>query len=336
VVGARADATARALAALRLQYPDHADALESRFLRQSGRQLLMSRYRDLLEEGLISGELFHDLEREQSDRSSSGRLPPLDLGLETAQLIGSFEMFAGLDPAELKALARLFRPRLLVPDEAIIKKGERGRAMFFISSGAVEVVSSVAQGCRPIGQPMFVTAARENLIGALDGRPPLEVLQAVFAASPPEDQPLFDGSLFLGVAMREGESSYAQGDYLVRNIAGVTEARSELAVDSAVHEGQVVQFHLRDPRTAEADLGLALARLEQSGAGAARGALLFSCLGRGSALYGAPNRESECFAGTFRDVPLAGFFCNGEIGPVGKRSFLHGYTAAFALFKERV
>ena len=202
-------------------------------------------------------------------------------------------------------------------------------------SGAVEVVSSVAQGCRPIGQPMFVTAARENLIGALDGQPPLEVLQAVFAASPPEDQALFDGSLFLGVAMREGESSYAQGDFLIRNIAGVTESRSELAVDTAVHEGQVVQFHLRDPRTAEADLALALARLRQSGTGPARGALLFSCLVRGSALYGAPNRESECFASVLGDVPLAGFFCNGEIGPVGQRSFLHGYTAAFALFRER-
>lgn len=140
VVGARTDATARALAALRLQYPDHADALESRFLQQSGRQLLTSRYRDLLQEGLISGELFHDLAREQSDRSRSGRLPPLDLGLKTEQLIASFEMFAGLEPVELKALARLFRPRLLVPDEMIIKKGERGRGMFFISSGAVEVV----------------------------------------------------------------------------------------------------------------------------------------------------------------------------------------------------
>jgi CPA1 family monovalent cation:H+ antiporter len=140
VVARRAEATARALDALRLQYPDHADALESRFLQQSGRQLLMSRYRDLFEEGLISGELYHDLEREHSDGRLSGRLPPLDLGLQTEELIGSFEMFAGLEPDELKALVPLFRPRLLVPDEAIIKRGERGRGMFFISSGAVEVV----------------------------------------------------------------------------------------------------------------------------------------------------------------------------------------------------
>ena len=201
-------------------------------------------------------------------------------------------------------------------------------------SGALEVVSSVAQGCRPIGQPMFVTSGRENRIGALDGRPPVRGAAVGVRGESEEDQALFHGSLFLGVAMREGESSYAQGDFLVRNIAGVTAKRSELAVDAPVHEGQVVQFHLRDPRTAERDLELALTRLERSGSGAPRGALLFSCLGRGSALYGAPNRESECFQRAFAGVPLAGFFCNGEIGPVGPRSFLHGYTAALALFRE--
>jgi CPA1 family monovalent cation:H+ antiporter len=140
MVAARAESTARALDALRLQYPEHAEALERRFLQQSGQRLLMSRYGDLLEEGLIGGELFDALSRDRSARPEANRLPPLDLGLRTEEMIGSFEMFAGLEPAELKALVRLFRPRLLVPEETIIRKGERGRSMFFISSGAVEVV----------------------------------------------------------------------------------------------------------------------------------------------------------------------------------------------------
>lgn len=140
VVAGRSEATARALDALRLQYPEHAESLETRFLQQSGLRLLISRYRDLFEEGLIGGELFDDLEHEHAGRLLSGKLPPLDLGLQTDELIGSFSMFAGLEPAELKALAPLLRPRLLVPDERIIRKGERGRGMFFISSGAVEVV----------------------------------------------------------------------------------------------------------------------------------------------------------------------------------------------------
>jgi CPA1 family monovalent cation:H+ antiporter len=140
IVATRAEATASALNALRLQYPDHADDLERRFLQQSGFQLLSSHYRDLYEEGLIGGELLENLEREHKEaQSNSGRQTPLDLGLKTEQLIGSFEMFSGLDRTELNALVRLFRPRLLVPDEMLIRKGERGRGMFFISSGAVEV-----------------------------------------------------------------------------------------------------------------------------------------------------------------------------------------------------
>jgi CPA1 family monovalent cation:H+ antiporter len=140
VIAGRAEATARALDALRLQYPEHADMLETRFLEQSGLRLLISRYRDLFEEGLIGGELFDDLEQEHAERLLSGRLPPLDLGLQTEELIRSFPMFSGLEPREVRALIPLLRPRLLVPDEFIIRKGERGRGMFFISSGAVEVI----------------------------------------------------------------------------------------------------------------------------------------------------------------------------------------------------
>jgi len=141
VIAARSDATTRALEALRLQYPEYAEALEQRFLRQSGFRLALSRYHDLYDEGLIGKEVFEDLEREhEAARSLLTELPPLDLGLRAEDLLGQFEMFAGLGAAELKELARLFRPRLLVPDEVVIRKGERGNAMFLISSGAVEVV----------------------------------------------------------------------------------------------------------------------------------------------------------------------------------------------------
>jgi CPA1 family monovalent cation:H+ antiporter len=141
IVGARAAATTRALDALRLQYPDYADALERRFLQQSGLQALILRYTDLYEEGLIGRELFDALEREHAaGRLLSDNRAPLDLGLRAEALIDNFEMFSGLGPAELKALARRFRPRLLVPDEVVIRKGDRGTELFLISSGAVEVV----------------------------------------------------------------------------------------------------------------------------------------------------------------------------------------------------
>jgi CPA1 family monovalent cation:H+ antiporter len=141
VVTARAAATADALEALRLQYPEHAESLERRFLQQSGLRLLISRYNDLYAEGLIGRELFDDLWREHADgRRRANDQPPLDLGLRTEQLIGNIEMFSGLGPTEIKALARRFRPRLLLPSETVIRKGDRGTEMFIIESGAVEVV----------------------------------------------------------------------------------------------------------------------------------------------------------------------------------------------------
>jgi monovalent cation:H+ antiporter, CPA1 family len=141
VFASRRVATARALDALRLQYPDYADALEQRFLRQTGFRLALSRFHDLYDEGLIGKEVFEDLEREHvAVVALTDELPPLDLGLRAEDLLAQFEMFASLGAAELRALARLFRPRLLVPQEVVIRKGERGNAMFLISSGAVEVV----------------------------------------------------------------------------------------------------------------------------------------------------------------------------------------------------
>src|SRR5262249_4721343 len=111
VLADRTEATADVLDALRLQYPDHANELERRFLQQSGFRLLSSRYGDLFEEGLIGGDLLDDLRREHEETRLHLAGPAfLDLGLETKELIGSFEMFAGLDPAELEALVRLFRP----------------------------------------------------------------------------------------------------------------------------------------------------------------------------------------------------------------------------------
>jgi CPA1 family monovalent cation:H+ antiporter len=141
IIAARSEATMRALDALRLQYPEYAESLERQFLEQSGLRLLVERYDRLYQEGLIGRELFDDLERGRSvGRLSAVARLPLDLGLDPETLIRDFEMFAGLGDEERKALARRFRPRLLLPDEVIIRKGQRGNEMFLISSGAVEVV----------------------------------------------------------------------------------------------------------------------------------------------------------------------------------------------------
>ena len=200
--------------------------------------------------------------------------------------------------------------------------------------GDVAMDTIVAQGCRPIGEPMFVTRCDRNLVQQLDGHRPGAVLQQLYERSDARDQALFRGSLFVGIVMRERQQEYRQGDFLVRNVLGLEPKTGALAVGALLHEGMVVQFHLRDAATSAADLDELLGR-HRTAAPAPRGSLLFSCLGRGIHLYGHADHDTELFRRHLGDVPLGGFFCNGEIGPVQGTTFLHGYTSAFGLFRPR-
>lgn len=198
-------------------------------------------------------------------------------------------------------------------------------------TGDVVLDTIVAQGCRPIGQPMFVTRADGNVLAELDGKPALVALNVLFQSLAPADQALARSSLFLGLVMDASRQEYRHGDFLVRNVLGADPRRGALVVGAVLAEGQVVQFHVRDAATSSEDLTHLLARYREKPAGA----LLFSCLGRGVHLYGRPDHDTTAFQAALDDVPLGGFFCNGEIGPVQGRTFLHGYTSAFGLFRGR-
>ncbi len=197
--------------------------------------------------------------------------------------------------------------------------------------GDVAVDTIVAQGCRPIGEPMFVTRSERNVVHDLDGRRAAVILQDLYARSEAPDQRLFRESLFLGIVMREARQQYRQGDFLIRNVLGIEPKTGSLVIGALVRDGMVVQFHLRDARTSADDLDELLRRHE----GTPHGALLFSCLGRGKNLYGIVDHDTDAFRARFGAVALGGFFCNGEIGPVQGTTFLHGYTSAFGLFRPR-
>jgi small ligand-binding sensory domain FIST len=202
-------------------------------------------------------------------------------------------------------------------------------------SGNVDVDTIVAQGCRPVGDPMFVTRCQQHILWELDGRRPLEVLQELYERLDQRDQELARHSLFLGIVMREDRVEYGQGDFLIRNIIGSDATSGALAVGATLHESSVVQFHLRDAETSTADLDALLARYAARHHTPPEGSLLFSCLGRGKHLYGRPDQDTDTFRRHLGDVPLGGFFCNGEIGPVHGSTFLHGYTSSFGLFRSR-
>ncbi len=202
--------------------------------------------------------------------------------------------------------------------------------------GNIAVDTVVAQGCRPIGKPMRITQSRRNLLEGLDSEAPLTVLRGLFPSLSQRDQGLMRNSLFLGVVMDEFIDAPQQGDFLIRNVMGMDERSGALAIGEMLKEGQLVQFHLRDAETSAQDLTAVLERYaEDNRENQIHGALLFSCLGRGQYLYGRPNHDTDIFQDRLGAVPLGGFFCNGEIGPVSGVTFLHGYTSSFGIFRPR-
>jgi len=211
-----------------------------------------------------------------------------------------------------------------------------------LSAGAVgvhlpdaEVHPLVAQGCRPIGDAYIITDADGNVIHELGGRPPLVRLREMAAALPSRDTELLAQGLQLGVVIDEYRADPGQGDFLIRGVVGADPDSGAIAVGDQIQVGQTVQFHVRDAQSADEDLRRALER-ESAALGGRRpaGALLFTCNGRGSRLFTEPDHDAGLIAATLGDIPVAGFFCAGELGPVGGQNFLHTFTASIALFPD--
>jgi small ligand-binding sensory domain FIST len=188
----------------------------------------------------------------------------------------------------------------------------------------------VSQGCRPIGDPSPITKAEQNLIMEIGNLPAYQALEAAFLSIPAEQRVSVRNNLFLGLAVSEYIEDFKQGDFLIRNILGADPQIGALAVGAHPRVGQTVQFQLRDSKSAQEDLVMAAENVK-TGLSGPIGILLFSCAGRGKGLFGTPDHDAETLANILGNIPLAGFFCNGEIGPVGGKAFLHGYTASAAV-----
>jgi small ligand-binding sensory domain FIST len=202
--------------------------------------------------------------------------------------------------------------------------------------GDIKVETVVAQGCRPLGEPMRITRCERNLLFELDGGPVIEALDGVFSNLNAADQRTFQMSPMLGIAMDSDRTSYGPGDFLIRNLVGLDRSRGVLAVAAMLDPKAIVQFHIRDAAASAHDLAGVLTRHRMGEDGhQPAGALLFSCLGRGRQFYGTPDHDTQLFREYFGDIALGGFFCSGEIGPVHGRTYLHGYTSSFGLFSPR-
>lgn len=222
--------------------------------------------------------------------------------------------------------------QVLFCDERLVRTGAVGLAL----SGDVVVVPAVAQGCRPFGPVMRVSACQDNLLLALDGEPAMDAVSRVLREAAERDRSLARVSaLFLGIDADPFAAPDDEGPWLVRNFLGRERDGAGLFVGEMLRQGRRVRLHVRDRVTSAEDLDRTLRRCADRAGTACAGALLFSCLGRGMGLYGVPDHDTRAFQTRFPDVALGGFFCSGEIGPVGGTTYLHGFTSSFGLFLPR-
>ena len=221
----------------------------------------------------------------------------------------------GMGPGESK---------LLTNDEVT----NHGAVVTFIRG--VTITPVVSQGCRPIGDPFVITKAERNEIITLGGRPALEQLKLIHDRLPNRDKALMRSGLHIGRVVNEYQDSFEMGDFLIRNVTGVSQDESSIVAGDFFRAGQTVQFHVRDHETASEDLRQHLSKQAENHQ--AQACLLFTCNGRGTRLFDVPHHDASMVSDLCGNIPTAGFFCQGEIGPVSGMNFLHGFTASMALF----
>jgi small ligand-binding sensory domain FIST len=279
----------------------------------------------------------HHLSAEPGDGEIAGL--PSDLHADALVLLADPYSFA---TERLLAEIERERPGLPVLGGLVSAASAGGGVLFrngdVVSGGAVAcsidgvaVVPCVSQGATPVGAEMTVTAAHGNVIEELASAPALERLKSAIAELPSRERELTADGLMLGLVIDENQPDYERGDFLVRPIVGADPDQGWVAIGEEVRIGQTVRLHVRDEASADEDLRQALSAQSQAFASGAAGALLFTCNGRGSHMFTLPDHDAIAIEDTL-GVPAGGFFCAGEIGPVGGRNFLHGFTATLAVF----
>ena len=204
-------------------------------------------------------------------------------------------------------------------------------------SGDIEVHTLVAQGAEPIGEPWTVTDCESNVVRTIGSRPAVDVLRDTLDTLDQETRERAQRNLLVGLAIDEYRDEFGRGDYLIRNIRGFDEQTGAIAINATPRVGQTIQFQFRDAAAADEDLVTQLAAYKTSlePDQVVLGALLCACNGRGQSLFGAPNHDAQALTDALGPVPTAGLFCNGEIGPVGGQTFMHGFTASIAFLTAR-
>jgi small ligand-binding sensory domain FIST len=217
----------------------------------------------------------------------------------------------------------------LILGDRVINDGAVG----VLVQGPIAVRSIVSQGCRPIGKHMVVTKGHDNIIEELGGMAPLARLQQLWQQLSPRDQQLFQQGLHIGLVINEYQGAFQRGDFLIRNVLGLDREAGALAITDRIRVGQTVQFQVRDAESADEDLQALLQTDRNAHPAPPAGGLVFTCNGRGTRLFAQAHHDARLVRQESGIIPLAGFFAQGELGPVGGQNFIHGFTASVVLFE---
>jgi small ligand-binding sensory domain FIST len=204
-------------------------------------------------------------------------------------------------------------------------------AVGLLLSGDFDLDYIVSQGSRPVGDPYVVTGARQNVIFSLENQPPLFRIQEMVDHLSEDDHQLLQRGLLIGRAINPIQDVFGRGDFLIRSVLAADHHNGAITVGDVIQSGEIVQFHVRDALTAREDLEMML--IPQAFRPPAAGVLMFTCNGRGTRLFDVPSRDVSIVQKGLGNVPLAGFFCAGEIGPVRGHNFVHGHTVCLAIFR---
>ncbi len=208
-------------------------------------------------------------------------------------------------------------------------------AVGVVVGGGIELQPVVSQAYRPVGEPLVITACEGSLVRKLGGKPAAPMMMQVLERLPEEDRQLLQQGPFLGVAWDASKSEFERTDFLAHPIRGIAPQEEAVVVVGQVRRGQTVQFMVRDPQTAGEDLTQRLEGMNDPPSEPHQaGALLFSCNGRGSRMFSEADHDiSRVHQKLGAEIPAAGFFAMGEIGPVFGRNHLHGFAASVAVYR---
>jgi small ligand-binding sensory domain FIST len=274
--------------------------------------------------GIAISGLGHELVGDERERTLVLLADPFSMPVE-AFLDAAPESYPGLRViGGLASAARGPGGNRLVLDGDLFTDGAVG-ALLPVRDTLHAVVS---QGCRPIGSPMTVTKSDGRVIYELAGRPALERLVELLENLDPDERELAQRGIHLGRVIDEHKIEFDRGDFLVRTVLGGDRDVGAIAVGDEVDIGATVQFQVRDATSADLDLRELMAGRR------AHGALVFTCNGRGTHLFGRPDHDAQVVNAHVEGDATAGMFCAGEVGPIGDRSFLHGFTASILLFQD--